>query len=508
MDPIKVVQWCKAEGTRSEASVAIEFPGSNWGKKQIKEVVQTLSPDRKAYVVAVKPDPGTDCTYALIEWGRDVPENFHGASVKLSEKTEFYLTHPSKHEGHSPSQKQLEPLGREAGAAAKSLAERQLADLQRQYRDIQEKFQETSSIIAERINGLRVGLEDQRDSQITPNPGKVLKKRTQGRLQEVTIRKDFHIDGQIGEKGQQGKLSYTSLLHQIELGLQKGYLESEIREAVIHAISPGSSVRGMLERKSGLTLNQLKRILKSYYEEEDATDLFHRLINMTQESRETPQNFLFRAIELKDRLLFASREERSGEHFGAELVKRKFRRSVTTGLRSDYIKLQLKQYLEDPSTPDEVLIEKVNEADKMEIERDQKQRKLQASSTTSAKIQQIGVPSNTQELNVLAACVERGSWLSPVHHLPVSQTGLEKLFQTQKEILEMMTMLMTRLEKPQTEEVPPLKAPETSNIDRPMKQTQRVCFKCGGVGHLRRMCPSPVTETKTKQPGGNFRGPQ
>ena len=116
---------------------------------------------------------------------------------------------------------------------------------------------------------------------------------------------------------------------------------------------------------------------------------------MTQDSRETPQNFLFRAIELKDRLLFTPKEEGNGEHFGAKLVKRKFRRSVTTGLRSDYIKLQLKQYLEDPSTPDEVLIEKVNEADKMEIERDQKQRKLQPPSTTSAKIQQIGVPSDT-----------------------------------------------------------------------------------------------------------------
>lgn len=147
-------------------------------------------------------------------------------------------------------------------------------------------------------------------------------------------------------------------MHQIDMGLQKGYPESEIVEAVVKAISPGLSLRGMLEMKNGPTLVQLRRILKSHYKEENASELYQKLINISQNSKETPQNFLFRAIELKDRLLFVSQGESSDEHFGTELIQKKFLRSVGTRLRSDHIKFQLKQYVDDPSIPDEVLIEK------------------------------------------------------------------------------------------------------------------------------------------------------
>ncbi|XP_073470220.1 paraneoplastic antigen Ma1 homolog [Aquarana catesbeiana] len=102
MDPITVVQWCEAEGARSEASVAIELPGEDWEEKHVKEVVQALSPDRKAWVIAVRPDYGTSRTYALLEWRRGVPENFQGNSVKLSDRAKFCLTHLER-PGGSPS---------------------------------------------------------------------------------------------------------------------------------------------------------------------------------------------------------------------------------------------------------------------------------------------------------------------------------------------------------------------------------------------------------------------
>lgn len=70
------------------------------------------------------------------------------------------------------------------------------------------------------------------------------------KLPEVTIRKDFKICGQIGERGQKEKLSCTYLIHQIDIGLQRGYTESEIVETLVKAISPGLSLRGKLEMKS------------------------------------------------------------------------------------------------------------------------------------------------------------------------------------------------------------------------------------------------------------------
>lgn len=122
-----------------------------------------------------------------------------------------------------------------------------------------------------------VTCKDSSGGQQRQRPASVIQRRTRGHLPEVTIRKDFKIKGQIGEKEQKDKLSYMNLLHQMDLGLQKGYPESEIVEAVINAISPGLSIRGMLEMKTGLTLVQLLRILQSYYKEEDAAwfALFH-----------------------------------------------------------------------------------------------------------------------------------------------------------------------------------------------------------------------------------------
>ncbi|KAI3351049.1 hypothetical protein L3Q82_005593 [Scortum barcoo] len=58
-------------------------------------------------------------------------------------------------------------------------------------------------------------------------------------------RKDFKISGQIGEPGQKDRLTFSSLARQIENGLSKGYPESEITDAVVHAITPGvTSHRG------------------------------------------------------------------------------------------------------------------------------------------------------------------------------------------------------------------------------------------------------------------------
>ena len=51
--------------------------------------------------------------------------------------------------------------------------------------------------------------------------------------------KYFKIRGFIGEKGQKDKLSYISLLKQIEEGRDKGYSDKKIVNAVLRAMTPG-----------------------------------------------------------------------------------------------------------------------------------------------------------------------------------------------------------------------------------------------------------------------------
>lgn len=65
----------------------------------------------------------------------------------------------------------------------------------------------------------------------------------------------------------------------------------------------------MLELKTDLTLSQVKIILKGHYGADDTSDTYQKLISKSQDPKESAQDFLFRIIDLKDRLLFASKGE-------------------------------------------------------------------------------------------------------------------------------------------------------------------------------------------------------
>ena len=99
--------------------------------------------------------------------------------------------------------------------------------------------------------------------------------------------REFKISGQIGEPGQKDKLTFSSLAHQIEQGISKGFPEIEIVDALIRAIAPGLQLRSYLEGKTNLTLPTLRRILRSHYQEKGATELYKQLTSEVQSNKET-----------------------------------------------------------------------------------------------------------------------------------------------------------------------------------------------------------------------------
>ena len=201
-----------------------------------------------------------------------------------------------------------------------------------------------------------------------------IRKRASAPQDSSIWRKDFKISGQIGEPGQKDKLTFSSLARQIEGGLSKGYHEDEISDAVIRAITPGLQLRSYLEGKSDLALPALRRILRSHYQEGGATELYKQLSSEVQSSKETPQNFLLRAMDLRQKILFASQEAESGLKYDPALVQSLFMHTILTGLQSDNIKSDMQPYLLKPTTSDEVLLEKVNVACANEKERQNKKK--------------------------------------------------------------------------------------------------------------------------------------
>ena len=90
------------------------------------------------------------------------------------------------------------------------------------------------------------------------------------KTEKFELKRDFTISGQISEAGQQDKLTYGALIHQIDLGLTKGYKESE----VIKAISPRSTLRNYVLTLPDRSLAKFGKILHVFFQEKTSAELY------------------------------------------------------------------------------------------------------------------------------------------------------------------------------------------------------------------------------------------
>ena len=82
--------------------------------------------------------------------------------------------------------------------------------------------------------------------------------------QRSAFHKDFKIKSFIGEVRQRDKLSYISLLKQIEAGIEKRYSNKEIVNAALRVITSSLYLRNVLETTEDLTLGRLMKVLQSH----------------------------------------------------------------------------------------------------------------------------------------------------------------------------------------------------------------------------------------------------
>ena len=72
---------------------------------------------------------------------------------------------------------------------------------------------------------------------------------------------------------------------------KKGFTNVEITDAVVRAV-PAGGMRCYLEGKSELTLESLRQILRAYYKERSATQLYSELCQLSQHTKESPTDSL------------------------------------------------------------------------------------------------------------------------------------------------------------------------------------------------------------------------
>jgi len=109
-----------------------------------------------------------------------------------------------------------------------------------------------------------------------------------------------------------------------------------------------------------LSLSRLKHNIKFHFKQKSAKELYQELSVLHQEASESPQDFLVRALNFKQQIIFVSNASDSSIKYESSLVQALFLHEVETGLKDESVRAKLRPLLEVASVTDEQLIERVN----------------------------------------------------------------------------------------------------------------------------------------------------
>lgn len=305
-------------------------------------------------------------------------------------------------------------------------------------------------------------------------------------------RKDFRINGHVGESNSKDGLSFSSLEHQIENGLRKGYPDVEIVEAVIRSVSAGLKLRSYLEGKTDLTLATLRKILGAHYAEKDATVLYQQLTEAVQGPYETSLDFLVRVLDLRQKVLFASERAQSGPKYNKELVHSQCFQSIMTGLSNDNVRAEMRMYLQNENSSDELLLQKMQIAQHNENERAQK---IKATNKVIHKARLTVVEASEEDTNHLTTSPSAKP-TKPFKENPLF-TKLEESNTAIRELTGQVALLVqsAKHERKTTNDHP---TKQSANVfKRPKRRCVacqqdgidcKHCFKCGSDTHWAKGC--------------------
>ena len=187
--------------------------------------------------------------------------------------------------------------------------------------------------------------------------------------------KDFKISGTVGEPGEKGKLTYGSLAHQINTGIDRGFDETEVIAAVIRAITPGHTTRTYLEGKRKLTLAKLMSTMKAHFGEKDVTELYKDMTTAIQGTKQTPVKFLMSMFAMRDRVLELQQQNPGRERrYSRKLLQAEMQKGIYAGLRDESIRQDMKMMLRQPDVDDDELM---NEMTNAVLSKEEHEKKLE-----------------------------------------------------------------------------------------------------------------------------------
>lgn len=319
-------------------------------------------------------------------------------------------------------------------------------------------------------------------------------------LRELSFlhRKEFKIQGgQIADQG--SDITYNSVCRQIEEGLREQFSEAEVVRGVLRVIKPGN-FKDMLMNKEGLTVGELKAFLHSHLGEQSNMELFQELISTKQKDNETPQQFLYRVIGLKQKILLASKHADTDVKYNESTVQDIFLHTVYQGFahRYDNVRRELKPLLVDPNVTDKAILKQTNREMSDEKERQRRLGPVTRHKPTSINSAQVEAGA-AQSLSVKEENGEKKPKMDVIRDLTEK---VEKL----TTLVELMQQSISRPKAEQNSY--PRRGRMDSKKDRPYGGDKCFeqnlldcthCFHCGENGHRAVGC------LKNSKNQGNYR---
>ena len=215
------------------------------------------------------------------------------------------------------------------------------------------------------------------------------------------LRREFRIIGILGPQGQKENLSFMSLNRQIEEGLKRGNEEKEVIDGIIKCISSSLPLKDYIEAMRESGLETINKILHAHFQEKNASELYTSLINLVQNTNEEPQNFLLRALNLREKVSFANKAGKNSKvKYEPAQCQSMFLHAVETGLISNTLRTRMRTHLQQPNVTDAELINELNTAVAEESERN-----LKLGLGPKGKVKVTQVQSNNDEKSAVKELV-------------------------------------------------------------------------------------------------------